>query len=50
MIKQCIEILCTQKKNKKDKYMKMIQEKRLLVIPNNSYEHFSDIKVNMNDL
>ena len=38
------------KKNGKDNYMKMIQVKGVLVIPNSSYEHFSEVMVNMNNL
>ena len=30
--------------------MKMVQVKRLLVIPNLSYEYFSEAMVNVNDL
>ena len=28
----------------------MMQEKRLLVIPNKSHENFSEVKLNVNDL
>ena len=28
----------------------MVQVKKLLVIPNESYEHFTEINVNMNDI
>ena len=39
------------KKNGKDNYMKMVQVKRLLVIPNYSLnEYFSKVMMNMNDL
>ena len=36
-------------KKERERYMKMVQVKRLLVIPN-SYEHFSEVMVNVNDL
>ena len=52
-MKQWIEIWHTKKKGREGLlhvYMKMVQAKRLLVIPNLSYEHFSEVMVNVNDL
>ena len=49
-MKLWIAIRLTQKKNGKNNYMKMVQKKTLLVIPNKSYEHFSEVMVNVNDL
>ena len=45
-MKQLIEV---HKKEWDGYYMEMVQVKRLLVIPNQIYEHFSEVMVNEND-